>query len=94
MYNLFYIQVRKSHDTLCQERMKSIGDFINVFDSSYLLVTNLNAENIYNILSAGVENSNIFIIKCDIDTGAYYGRTNKTVWAWINEQRPKVKRRI
>ncbi|MFN3075186.1 hypothetical protein ACK1JC_16550 [Acinetobacter sp. TY2] len=84
MYNLYYVQIKKEFEEISQERMANIGDFINIFDTTYLIVTEMSAKDIYNKISMNGESS-IFIIQCNINE--YYGWANKRVWAWLDEKK-------
>jgi len=89
MSNLFYVQVKEKFEEIAQERMSIIGEFINVFDSTYLLLTDKDAKQVYEFISLN-DDSSMFIIKCDIEKGSYYGRANKRVWDWIIKKRSMV----
>lgn len=90
MSNLFYVQVKEKFEEISQERMAVIGDFINIFDSTYFLFTQKSAKEVYEFISSDNESS-ILIISCNINHGDYYGRANKRVWTWLTEKRPNVK---
>lgn len=84
MSNIYIVQLRNEFQEISENRMSKIGDYINTFDSTYLLDTALSAKEIYEHLT--IENEfNIFIIKCEIDQ--YYGYLNKKIWVWINDRK-------
>lgn len=88
MPNLYYVQVKSKFEEISKERMEPIGEFINIFDSTYLLYTDKSAKEIYEIISIDNESS-IFVVKCNINE--YYGRANKKVWEWIAEKKKLIR---
>lgn len=83
MSNLYYVQVEEQYQKITQDKMRGIGDYINIFDSTYLLYTSKNSKEIYQNISID-EESSVFIIQCNIQE--YYGRANKKVWEWLREK--------
>ena len=82
MSNLYYVQVKDEVQEISKDRMRNIGDYINIFDTTYLLYTNKNSKEIYESIFIDDESS-VFIIQCNIND--YYGRANKRVWEWLRE---------
>nr|WP_314370515.1 hypothetical protein [uncultured Acinetobacter sp.] len=83
MSNLYYVQVKDEVQEISKDRMRNIGDYINIFDTTYLLYTNKNSKEIYESIFIDDESS-VFIIQCNIND--YYGRANKRVWEWLREK--------
>ena len=84
MSNLYYVQVKEQFQEISKDRMENIGDYINIFDTTYLLYTNKKSKEIYESISIDNESS-VFIIQCNINE--YYGWANKRVWAWLDEKK-------
>ncbi len=86
MANVFYVQIKEQFEEVSKDRMSHIGDYINIFDSTYFLFTNKSAKEVYEFISSDNESS-ILIMSCTINHGDYYGRANKRVWEWLTEKR-------
>ena len=84
MSNLYYVQDKEQFQEISKDRMENIGDYINIFDTTYLLYTNKKSKEIYESISIDNESS-VFIIQCNIND--FYGRANKRVWQWLNEKK-------
>lgn len=86
MANLYVVQASSEISSQVLERIKGIGDFIGTFGDNYLLSTDKSAKNIYEILTAGVEQPfSIFITK--IDSKDYWGHGKKSLWDWIKKNK-------
>lgn len=85
-YNIYYVQVKNKLDDIAKERLESMGDCIEVFDTTYLIYTEENEKYIYERLSKDNELS-IFIGQ--LRGSNYYGRANKRVWEWIQNKRKR-----
>lgn len=91
MPKVYHVQVQSTIKKPAEERLSVLGNYINLYNSNYLLLTDSSAQSIYEHLSAGLENPTILIFECNIKANAYYGRANKAIWDWITEVRPKIK---
>lgn len=87
MTSVYYIQMRPDLKGICQERMSQLGDFIQALESSFLLQSSKPIIEIYQYLSAGIENPSLIIMKCDLTS--YYGCAPKTVWEWAAKAKTK-----
>lgn len=90
MHKVYYIQVQRVNAKLSEARMTALGNFINVYESTYLLSSKASAKEIFDLLSADLNNPTIMVMKCDITQGSYFGRANKAIWEWIDQTRAKL----
>ncbi len=80
-YNISFTLSLKDN-TIIQDRIKQLGDSFNLFPCNWIVYSELTAQQLYDkISSEEFSNESIFIVKLDISS--YWGRMNKSLWAWL-----------
>lgn len=70
---------------ILNDRIRNLGRSFNFYKNQWIVETMLTPKDVYDRLSVGgFENLTIFVI--DINSSAYYGRMNTSLWDWMNSQ--------
>lgn len=85
MKKIYLIQTKISDNQAFESRVKSLGTWIKYFDNNWMIESTLSAKEIYEKLSVGFENDNMFII--ELNKTNYWGRMNSKVWDYIKERK-------
>jgi hypothetical protein len=83
MNRIYLIQYVIVDDSVLVNRIKALGNWIQYFNKSWIVKSNLSAQDIYNKLSVDYEQVSFFII--ELNTKNYWGRMNTSVWDWLKE---------
>lgn len=87
MNKVYLIQFRTSDNAAFESKVKSIGSWIKYFDDNWIVESNLSAKDIYERISVGNEDKNIFVV--ELDTSNYWGRMNAKLWEYLKPRRKK-----
>lgn len=85
MKKIYLIQTKISDNQAFETRVKSLGTWIKYFDNNWMIESTLSAKEIYEKLSIGFENDNMFII--ELNKANYWGRMNSKVWDYIKDRK-------
>jgi hypothetical protein len=85
MKKIYLIQAKISDHQAFDTRVKSIGTWIKYFDNNWMIESTLSAKEIYDKLSIGFENVNMFII--ELNKSNYWGRMNSIVWDYLKNRK-------
>lgn len=85
MKKIYLIQSKISDNQAFDTRVKSIGTWIKYFDNNWMIESTLSAKEIYDKLSIGFENENVFII--ELNKTNYWGRMNSKVWDYLKDRK-------
>ncbi len=85
MKKIYLIQGKISDNQAFDARVKSIGTWIKYFDNNWMVESTLSAKEIYDKLSIGFENENMFII--ELNKTNYWGRMNSKVWDYLKDRK-------
>lgn len=87
MKKVYLIQYRSSDSIFFESRVKSLGEWVKYFNDNYIIVSDLEATEIFDYLTEEDDNKSIFII--ELDTKNYYGRMNTKVWDFLKKHKNK-----
>jgi hypothetical protein len=87
MKKIYLIQYNESDNSIFENRVKSIGDWVKYFSDNWIVASELSAEKIYEKITNGYDNKSIFII--ELSSTNYYGRMNTKVWDFIKVSKKK-----
>lgn len=73
-----------------KEMIKTLGDWFNYFQGSFLVFTTQTPDTIYNLIKTEKLGDNILILELDLK--AFYGWMPKKAWDWLNDKKTKQKR--
>ena len=88
MKKIYLIQHNVETEVL-NNRIKALGVWTKYFSDNWLVESELSAKEIYNKISEGFENKNIFVVELDLNN--YWGRMNTKVWDFIRNHKNKKK---
>ena len=87
MKKVYLIQFNNNNSILFESKVKALGSWIKYFGDNWIVESNLSSEEIFNKLSVGNEDKNIFIIQ--LDTSNYWGRMNSKLWDYLKPRRKR-----
>jgi len=85
MKKIYLVQAKVSDSLAFDTRIKSFGNWVKYFDNNWIIETTLTAKEVYDKLSIGFENDNMFII--ELHKTNYWGRMNTKVWDYLKERK-------
>lgn len=87
MKKVYLIQFNNNNSILFESKVKAIGSWIKYFGDNWIVESNLSSKEIFDKLSIGNEDKNIFIIQ--LDTSNYWGRMNSKLWDYLKPRRKR-----
>jgi hypothetical protein len=88
MKRFYLIQyIVSNNDTDIKEIIKSLGDWFNYFNGSFLLFSSLNIEAIYDRIKKEKPDEHILVLEFNLKN--YYGWLPKAAWDWLKEKKSK-----
>lgn len=88
MKKIYLIQYNSPNEII-EKRLKSLGDWVKYFSDNWLVSSEKNSEEIYELLTDGLDKQSIIII--EIKPTNYYGRMNVKVWDFMKKYRTQNK---
>ncbi|KYH03922.1 hypothetical protein A1704_19315 [Chryseobacterium cucumeris] len=85
MKKVYLIQYNASDSIYFESRVKNLGDWVKYFSDNYIIVSELDATQIYDQLTEEDDTKSILIIQ--LDTKNYYGRMNTKVWDFLKKHK-------
>lgn len=77
----YLIQYEIADDAQFLERCKSLGAWMNYFQGSIIVESNLSAKDVYDRVSVDYEDSRVLIVA--LDRSRYYGFMPSEAWDWL-----------
>jgi hypothetical protein len=87
MKKVYLIQYNISDNSIFENRVKSLGDWVKYFSDNWIVSSELTSKEIYEKITEGYENKSILII--ELPTTNYYGRMNTKVWDFLKSNKKK-----
>ncbi len=87
MKKIYLIQFNNNNSILFENKVKALGSWIKYFGDNWIVESNLSSKEIFNKLSVGNEDKNIFIIQ--LDSSNYWGRMNSKLWDYLKPRRKR-----
>lgn len=73
------------HDQSIKDNIKLLGDWFNYFQGSWLVLTRLDVQDIYNRI--GTNNSADRFLVMEIDLKTYWGILPTEAWDWLRSKK-------
>ena len=87
MKKVYLIQYNISDNSIFENRVKSLGDWVKYFSDNFIVTSELTAKEIYEKITEGYESKSILVM--ELPTSNYYGRMNTKVWDFLKSNRKK-----
>ncbi len=87
MKKVYLIQYNISDNSIFENRVKSLGDWVKYFSDNWIVTSELTAKEIYEKITEGYESKSILVM--ELPTSNYYGRMNTKVWDFLKSNRKK-----
>ena len=82
---IIIIYIVEGSDQSVKDNIKLLGDWFNYMPGSFLLLTPLSVQDIYNRIGTNKTDDRFLVM--EVDLKAYWGILPKDAWDWIKEKK-------
>ena len=75
----------EGNDQSVKDNIKLLGEWFNYIQGSYIILTKLGVQEIYNRIGTNISGDRFLVIEVDLKT--YWGILPKEAWDWLSKKK-------